>query len=165
MLRDWLAGRFNLSSAHGSKPFFNSLLERRMTTHPPPTPAIAASRVSIGGWRRENMLRCISTAFETFERDLLDALARRGFGNIRRVQLPLFRNLGRDGTRLTELAPRGVITKQSMKELVGRSRPPRRAWLKSSAANRSSGSAKRLCAMRGTNRRWTRRKGKRIGVV
>ncbi len=69
-------------------------------------------------WRRGNVGRAIFNAFQLFERDLLEAVQRDGFSDIRRVQLNLYRNLDFDGTRLTELAARANMTKQSMQELV-----------------------------------------------
>lgn len=71
-------------------------------------------------WRRGNVGRSIFNAFEAFERDLLTVLDRDGFGDVRRVQLTLYRNLGFDGMRLTDLARRAAMTKQGMQELVDR---------------------------------------------
>ena len=71
-------------------------------------------------WRRGNVGRAIFNAFQLFERDLLEAVQRDGFGDIRRVHLNLYRNLDFDGTRLTELAARANMTKQGMQELVDR---------------------------------------------
>lgn len=45
-------------------------------------------------------------------------LAEEGFDDIRLAHGAVFRNISRDGSRLTELAERARITKQSMAELV-----------------------------------------------
>lgn len=45
-------------------------------------------------------------------------LAEEGFDDIRLAHGAVFRNISRDGSRLTELADRARITKQSMAELV-----------------------------------------------
>lgn len=59
-------------------------------------------------------------ATRTFEQDVLAVVGREGFPKIRMVHLNLLRNLDLRGTRLTELAERANITKQSMQELVDR---------------------------------------------
>jgi len=69
-------------------------------------------------WRRANVGRAIFDATHTVERDVLLAVHRGGFPQIRPVHLSLFRSLDLDGTRLTELAQRANMTKQSMQELV-----------------------------------------------
>lgn len=89
-----------------------------MTGDPPD--AREALRATGEAWRRGNIGRSIFNAFEAFERDLLTVLERDGFGDVRRVQLTLYRNLDFDGTRLTELAQRAAMTKQGMQELVDR---------------------------------------------
>lgn len=71
-------------------------------------------------WRRGNVGRAILEAFNVFEGEVLRQLERDGFGMVSSVHLNLYRNLDFDGTRLTELAQRGKITKQSMQELVDR---------------------------------------------
>lgn len=45
-------------------------------------------------------------------------LANEGFGDIRLAHGAVFRNISREGSRLTELAERARMTKQSMAELV-----------------------------------------------
>lgn len=71
-------------------------------------------------WRRENVGRAIVDATRTFEQDVLAVVGQEGFPKIRMVHLNLLRNLDLKGTRLTELAERANITKQSMQELVDR---------------------------------------------
>ena len=80
----------------------------------------ASGGTSDESWRRRNVGRSIFNAFEAFERDLLAKLAKEGFGDVRRVQLSLYRNLELTGTRLTDLAQRAAMTKQGMQELVDR---------------------------------------------
>jgi len=71
-------------------------------------------------WRRGNIGRALFNATKKFEQDVLDFVERAGFADIRMVHLNLYRNLDFDGTRLTELAARANMTKQSMQELVDR---------------------------------------------
>jgi DNA-binding MarR family transcriptional regulator len=71
-------------------------------------------------WRRGNVGRAIFEAARVVEADILRVLAKEGFSDLRRVHLNLYRNLELDGTRLTDLASRANMTKQSMQELVDR---------------------------------------------
>jgi DNA-binding MarR family transcriptional regulator len=71
-------------------------------------------------WRRGNVGRALFNATRRFEQDVAEVLQREGFGEIRIVHLNLYRNLDFDGTRLTDLAARANMTKQSMQELVDR---------------------------------------------
>jgi DNA-binding MarR family transcriptional regulator len=71
-------------------------------------------------WRRDNVGRAIVDATRTFEQDVLEVVGREGYPQIRMVHLNLLRHLDLQGTRLTELAERANITKQSMQELVDR---------------------------------------------
>ena len=71
-------------------------------------------------WRRGNVGRALFNATRKFEQDVLEVLEREGFHEIGIVHLNLYRNLDFDGTRLTELAARANVTKQSMQELVDR---------------------------------------------
>jgi DNA-binding MarR family transcriptional regulator len=71
-------------------------------------------------WRRDNVGRVIFEATRKIEADILKVLAAEGFPEVRMVHLNLFRNLDSDGTRLSELAARANITKQSMQELIDR---------------------------------------------
>lgn len=71
-------------------------------------------------WRRGNVGRALFNATRKFEEDLMAVLQREGFPEIRIVHLNLYRHLDFDGTRLTELAARANMTKQSMQELVDR---------------------------------------------
>ena len=69
-------------------------------------------------WRVENVGRALSFASALFEGEVLRTMQQGEFAWVTPVQLALFRNLDLDGTRLTELAARARITKQSMQELV-----------------------------------------------
>ena len=70
------------------------------------------------GWRTQNAGRVLALATAMFERDILRVTQVGEFGWITRAYVALFRNLDLDGTRLTDLATRAGITKQSMQELV-----------------------------------------------
>ena len=69
-------------------------------------------------WRVENVGRALSSAAALFEGEVLRTVQQGEFAWVTPVQLALFRNLDLQGTRLTELAARARITKQSMQELV-----------------------------------------------
>ncbi len=69
-------------------------------------------------WRKQNAGSVLSSATALFERDVLSVVQAGEFCWVTRVQLALFRNLDLEGTRLTELAMRASVTKQSMQELV-----------------------------------------------
>jgi DNA-binding MarR family transcriptional regulator len=82
-----------------------------MDLEQPPTPKESE-------WRHSNMSRLLFVAARRFEARLLDVLNARGYPEIRLVHLTVPRNLDMSGTRLTELAERGAMTKQSMGVLV-----------------------------------------------
>lgn len=69
-------------------------------------------------WRRRNVGRLLLSASRAYTRDVLRAVHAGGFERVTEVQLTLFRNLDLAGTRLTEIASRGRVTKQAMIELV-----------------------------------------------
>ncbi|WP_174285029.1 MarR family winged helix-turn-helix transcriptional regulator [Sphingomonas bacterium] len=83
---------------------------------PPETP----SETVAARWRERNAGRILALAARRFARDLLRFVHERGHREVTQVLLVLFRNLDLDGTRLTTLAARGRMTKQSMRELVDR---------------------------------------------
>ena len=64
--------------------------------------------------------RLLARAARAFAREALGFVHARGHGAVSEVLLALFRNLDLDGTRLTEIAARARMTKQSMRELVDR---------------------------------------------
>jgi DNA-binding MarR family transcriptional regulator len=50
--------------------------------------------------------------------ELVERLAAAGYGDVPAAAHPVFENIDRDGTRLTELAARADMTHQSMGELI-----------------------------------------------
>ena len=71
-------------------------------------------------WRTGNLGRVLALASRRFARDALGVVHKHGWQQVSEVLLALLRNLDLDGTRLTELAVRAQMTKQSMRELVDR---------------------------------------------
>jgi DNA-binding MarR family transcriptional regulator len=69
-------------------------------------------------WRRTNMSRLLFTAAWLFDKRILNYVNEYGFPGLRMVHLHLPRNIDLGGTRLTELAARAEISKQSMAEIV-----------------------------------------------
>ena len=71
-------------------------------------------------WRTGNLGRVLALASRRFARDALGVVHQHGWHEVSAVLLRMFRNLDLEGTRLTELAARAQMTKQSMRELVDR---------------------------------------------
>ncbi len=71
-------------------------------------------------WLGENVARVLPMAARRFVREVLDTAHRDGHRDVGELLLSLIRNLDIAGTRLTELAERAHITKQSMREIVDR---------------------------------------------
>ncbi|MBI3434764.1 MAG: winged helix DNA-binding protein [Proteobacteria bacterium] len=69
-------------------------------------------------WRHTNIGRRLNNAVGVFEERVLELLREQGRSELSIAQLSLTRNLDVEGTRLTELAKRAAISKQSMRELV-----------------------------------------------
>jgi DNA-binding MarR family transcriptional regulator len=69
-------------------------------------------------WRRANMSRLLFTAAWLFDKRILSYVNRHGFPELRMVHLHLPRNIDLAGTRLTEIAARAEMSKQSMAEIV-----------------------------------------------
>lgn len=71
-------------------------------------------------WRRNNIGRRLNEAVRIFESRILELLRERvqEHGELSLAHINLTRNLDVEGTRLSELARRAAITKQSMSELV-----------------------------------------------
>ena len=69
-------------------------------------------------WRTQNIGHLLFAATGRCVRDKLDVVHRDGFEAISDAQLTLFLHLDPAGTRLTTLAARAGLTKQSMIELV-----------------------------------------------
>ena len=71
-------------------------------------------------WRSDNVGRVLALASRRFARDALSHVHLRNYREVTEVMLALFRNLDLEGTRLTQIAARAHMTKQSMRELVNR---------------------------------------------
>ena len=69
-------------------------------------------------WRRNNIGRRMNEAVRLFETRIVDNLRSTGHDELTVAHINLTRNLDEGGTRLTELARRASMTKQSMSELV-----------------------------------------------
>lgn len=69
-------------------------------------------------WRLNNIGRRMNEAVRIFELKIVENLRLRGHDELTVAHINLTRNLDEDGTRLTELARRASMTKQSMSELV-----------------------------------------------
>lgn len=73
---------------------------------------------AVSAWRTRNIGRLLNVAVVQFESRVLALMAEQGFDDVRLAHVNVTRNLDIDGTRLTELASRASMTKQSMGELV-----------------------------------------------
>ena len=62
--------------------------------------------------------RMFGDAYELWQRATYDGLARDGFAGIRPAHSPIFRHLGPEGARISDLAAKAGIAKQSMAYLV-----------------------------------------------
>lgn len=71
-------------------------------------------------WRSGNGGRVLALASRRFAREALALVHREGFDDVGEALIALLRNLDLEGTRLTDLAARARMTKQSMRELVDR---------------------------------------------
>jgi DNA-binding MarR family transcriptional regulator len=69
-------------------------------------------------WRRSNIGRRLNEAVRIFEARIVERLHEVGRSELSVAHINLTRNLDERGTRLTELARRASMTKQSMGELV-----------------------------------------------
>lgn len=69
-------------------------------------------------WRHHNLGRLLSLALQTFEHRVLELLNEQGLAQVLPSHINATRHLEASGTRLTELARRAGMTKQSMAELV-----------------------------------------------
>ncbi len=69
-------------------------------------------------WRTRNLGRLMFSATDVFVREKLRTVHAGGFGAITEVHMALVQNLDLHGTRLTTIAARASMTKQSMLELV-----------------------------------------------
>jgi DNA-binding MarR family transcriptional regulator len=73
----------------------------------------------MNAWRRNNIGRRMNEAVQIFEARIILHLREAGHDDLSLTHINLTRNLDEGGTRLTELARRAAMTKQSMSELVG----------------------------------------------
>jgi DNA-binding MarR family transcriptional regulator len=69
-------------------------------------------------WRSGNMSRLLFSAAWLFDSRILDYVQRHGFPLLRMAHLHLPRNLDLEGTRLTDLAVRAEMSKQSIGEII-----------------------------------------------
>ena len=69
-------------------------------------------------WRDRNLGRLLLSATDVFMREKLGVVHAGGFGRVTEAHMALVQNLDLHGTRLTEIAARAGMTKQSMLELV-----------------------------------------------
>ena len=72
-----------------------------------------------GEWRHENTGRLLVRAARQFEERILQLVNDAGFAELRLAHLAVPRNMDIQGNRITEIARRAGITKQSMSQLVG----------------------------------------------
>ena len=70
------------------------------------------------GWRLSNTGRLLFNAARRFEDRVIRHINSNGFPDIRMAHMSVPRNLDVKGTRITELAKRCAMTKQSMSDLV-----------------------------------------------
>jgi DNA-binding MarR family transcriptional regulator len=69
--------------------------------------------------RRVTLIALFRRASQLMVNDLVERLAAAGYDDLPPAYHPVFENIDRDGTRLTTLAARAGLTRQSMGELVG----------------------------------------------
>jgi DNA-binding MarR family transcriptional regulator len=69
-------------------------------------------------WRLNNIGRRLNEAVRIFESRVVDLLREKGHDELSLAHINLTRNLDDEGTRLSELARRAAVSKQSMSELV-----------------------------------------------
>ena len=69
-------------------------------------------------WRLNNIGRRMNEAVHIFESRIVELLREKGHDELSLAHINLTRNLDDDGTRLSELARRAAVAKQSMSELV-----------------------------------------------
>lgn len=83
-----------------------------------PDPVDTRGPARSASWRTHNSGRVLLSATDRFVSAILLVVHGAGFDELTPVLLTLFRNLDRDGTRLTDIAVRARLTKQAMAELV-----------------------------------------------
>lgn len=68
--------------------------------------------------RRRPLIGLVDDAAQALQRDMVRAAAVAGFPEVRRTHNAVFGTLATDGSRITDMAARAGITKQSMAEIV-----------------------------------------------
>jgi DNA-binding MarR family transcriptional regulator len=69
-------------------------------------------------WRHGNVGRLLSNALRRFEERVIELLLEAGYDEVPQSHINATRHLDVEGTRLTDMAQRAAMTKQSMSELV-----------------------------------------------
>lgn len=69
-------------------------------------------------WRHDNIGRLLSNALRHFEARVIELLVEAGHDEVTQSHINATRHLDVNGTRLTEMAQRAAMTKQSMGELI-----------------------------------------------
>lgn len=69
-------------------------------------------------WRQTNIGRLLSNALHHFETRVIELLKAAGHADVTLSHINATRHLAIEGTRLTDMASRAAMTKQSMSELV-----------------------------------------------
>lgn len=68
--------------------------------------------------RQENVVRLLIRSSRSIEEIMLRRLRETGFEEVKLVHLTLLRNIDLEGTRITEIADRAMLTKQAIGQLV-----------------------------------------------
>ena len=91
-----------------------------MSPPPRPQPTTTSTRRSPrdDSWRQSNIGRLLSNALHHFESRVIELLKTAGHDEVTLTHINATRHLDIEGTRLTEMASRAAMTKQSMSELV-----------------------------------------------
>jgi DNA-binding MarR family transcriptional regulator len=93
-------------------------------------------------WRLANIGRRMNEAVQIFEGRIVELLRAQGHDELTIAHINLTRNLDEAGTRLTELARRAAMTKQSMGEMVDQ---VERTGLIEKRSDPTDGRAKLVC--------------------
>lgn len=91
-------------------------MSRQLLPQTPSTPARGSGRED--SWRQTNIGRLLSNALRHFETRVIDLLKAAGHSEVTLSHINATRHLAIEGTRLTDMASRAAMTKQSMSELV-----------------------------------------------
>jgi DNA-binding MarR family transcriptional regulator len=69
-------------------------------------------------WRHENIARLLTSSVMNWQEILVSGLQQRGFPRLRSSQMNLLRYIDVEGTRITEIAARSLMTKQGVGQLI-----------------------------------------------